>query len=266
MSSPRIRRLESDYERLINRFNNWPLIQLSSFDGNPPEKYRITYNIYGLYTEVDGNIIERYEHILEISLGLEYPRRPPQCRLITPIFHPNFNDTEVCAQDNYAASEGLDDLIIRIGQMIAYQYYNTKSPLNGLAAKWASENTEKLPVDSREISPPREKTNPSITTEQPRVLRIGQEIITNNIKDYNEICSRIQNGINLIKSDKFDDAMTIFDNILANSEYIRDIYYYKAVINSKIGKMDSAIANLIIAAKLGHEKARNILIKKGIDY
>jgi len=45
MSSPRIRRIESDYERLKNRFKNWPLIQISSFEGHPPEKYRITYNI-----------------------------------------------------------------------------------------------------------------------------------------------------------------------------------------------------------------------------
>jgi hypothetical protein len=73
--------------------------------------------------------------------------------LLTPLFHPNFNNSDVCAQDNYAASEGLDDLIVRIGRMIAYQEYNTKSPLNGLAAKWAEENSSSLPVDRREISP-----------------------------------------------------------------------------------------------------------------
>jgi len=266
MSSPRIRRLKSDFQRLKNRFNDWPLIQVTETEGNPPEKYTIEYNIHGLYTESDGAILERDKHILKINLGLEYPRRPPQCRLLTPIFHPNFNETEVCAQDNYAASEGLDDLIIRIGQMIAYQYYNTKSPLNGLAAKWAAENNEKLPVDAREISPPREKPNASATTEQPHVVRIDQEIIHNNIVNDDEIHIKIQNGINFIKSDKYDDAMTIFNNILADTEYIKDVYYYKAVINSKIGKTDSAIEYLIIAAKLGHNKARNILIKKDIDY
>jgi hypothetical protein len=38
--------------------------------------------------------------------------------------------------------------------MIAYQEYNTKSPLNGLAAKWAAQHMELLPVDSRNIAPP----------------------------------------------------------------------------------------------------------------
>lgn len=153
MSSPRVRRLESDYERISARFEGWPLIQVELADGQPPDMYRIWYNVKGLFTAADGRILEREEHVLEIRLGLEYPRRAPQLRLLTPLFHPNFNNTDVCAQDIYAASEGLDDLIIRIGRMIAYQEYNTKSPLNGIAARWAAENSHRLPVDGREIAP-----------------------------------------------------------------------------------------------------------------
>jgi hypothetical protein len=60
----------------------------------------------------------------------------------------------VCIGDFWAASEGLDDLIIRIGRMITYQEYNTKSPLNGLAAKWAAQNSHLLPIDPRPVAPP----------------------------------------------------------------------------------------------------------------
>ena len=35
----------------------------------------------------------------------------------------------------------------RIGEMIAYQSYNIKSPLNGEAARWVTENQEQLPLD-----------------------------------------------------------------------------------------------------------------------
>ncbi len=154
MSSPRVRRLQSEYECISTRFTGWPLVQIELADGIPPDIYNICYNIKGLYVNHDGRIIERDKHMLEIKLGLEYPRRAPQLRLLTPLFHPNFNQTEVCAQDIYAASEGLDDLIIRIGRMIAYQEYNTKSPLNGIAAKWAAENSHRLPVDKRNIAPP----------------------------------------------------------------------------------------------------------------
>jgi LSD1 subclass zinc finger protein len=36
---------------------------------------------------------------------------------------------------------------MRIGEMIAYQSYNVKSPLNGEAARWVSEHLDSLPLD-----------------------------------------------------------------------------------------------------------------------
>lgn len=154
MSSPRIRRLTLDYEILTRRFAGWPLIQMATNGEQPPEHYRLTYAVKGLYVAPGGDILERSEHIVDINLSLGYPRRAPQCKILTPIFHPNFDQSTVCIGDFWAASEGLDDLVIRIGRMIAYQEYNVKSPLNGLAARWATDNPHLLPVDGREIAPP----------------------------------------------------------------------------------------------------------------
>jgi len=154
MLSPRIRRLKLDYEQLHLRLAGWPLIRIAGTAGLPPEIYRFQYNIRGLYVASDGAILERAEHLLEVNLSLGYPRRAPQCRMLTPVFHPNFDDSSVCIGDFWAASESLDDLIIRIGRMISYQEYNTKSPLNGLAAKWAAQNSHLLPVDTRPVAPP----------------------------------------------------------------------------------------------------------------
>src|SRR5437899_136653 len=157
MLPPRIRRLKLDYEQLQKRLNGWPLIRIVGTAGMPPEIYRFQYLLRGLYVAGDGAILERGEHLLEVNLSLGYPRRAPQCRMLTPVFHPNFDDSSVCIGDFWAASESLDDLIIRIGRMIAYQEYNTKSPLNGLAAKWAEQHARFFPVDPRDIAPPLEK-------------------------------------------------------------------------------------------------------------
>jgi ubiquitin-protein ligase len=154
MPSPRTRRLLLDHQTLTSRLADWPLIQISGTAGMPPEIYRFTYNLRGLYVAPSGEILERSVHLLEVNLSLGYPRRAPQCRMLTPVFHPNFDESMVCIGDFWAASEGLDDLIIRIGRMITYQEYNTKSPLNGLAAKWAAQNASLLPIDARNISPP----------------------------------------------------------------------------------------------------------------
>ncbi len=158
MLSPRIRRLKLDHDSLCKRFSGWPLIRIVGTAGMPPELYRFQYLIRGLYVAPDGAILERNDHLLEVNLSLGYPRRAPQCRMLTPVFHPNFDDSSVCIGDFWAASESLDDLIIRIGRMISYQEYNTKSPLNGLAAKWAAQNSSLLPVDPRPIAPPLEQT------------------------------------------------------------------------------------------------------------
>jgi len=154
MASPRTRRLSLDYERLQKRFADWPPIQLTGQAGLPPEVYRFTYSLKGIYVGEGGEILERKTHVLEVNLSLEYPRRPPHCRMLTPVLHPNFDDASVCIGDFWAASEGLDDLIVRIGRMIAYQEYNTRSPLNGLAAKWAAEHQNMLPIDGQIVAPP----------------------------------------------------------------------------------------------------------------
>lgn len=161
--------MQHDHENLVQRFAHWPLIQISGTAGMPPEVYRFTFSVKGLYVAAGGDILERDSHVLEVNLSLGYPRRAPQCRMLTPVFHPNFDDASVCIGDFWAASERLDDLITRIGRMIAYQEYNTKSPLNGLAAKWAAQHPELLPVDPRPIAPPlaaeQEPSRPTRETE-----------------------------------------------------------------------------------------------------
>jgi len=157
------------------RFARSALVRIESTDGLPPEKYIITYNVRGLYAEPDGTLKERAQHRMEVNLTLGYPRRQPQCKMLTPIFHPNITESSVCSGDFYAASEGLDDLVIRIGRMIAYQEFNVKSPLNGIAAKWAEKNDSRLPVDPRELAPS-ESTPPSVArpSEPPPLPRPGR--------------------------------------------------------------------------------------------
>src|SRR5438445_10982618 len=173
MLSPRIRRLKLDHDQLLQKFAGWALIQITGTAGMPPEVYRFVYNIKGLFVSPTGEIQERAQHHLEVNLSLGYPRRAPQCRMLGPVFHPNFDNSSVCIGDFWAASEGLDDLIIRIGRMIAYQEFNTKSPLNGLAAKWAAQHPQLLPVDGREIAPPSFQSSSAETATAPMLAAVA---------------------------------------------------------------------------------------------
>ena len=147
MSVVRLRRLQSDHQRLTDLINRHPRLQLLRADGSPPEKYQVEFKIKSL-RQKDGELHEVSSHVCEIVLPRDYPRTPPLCRMLTPVFHPNIAPHAVCIGDHWSAGESLPALVTRIGEMLAYQSYNTKSPLNGEAAKWVDQNVARLPLDA----------------------------------------------------------------------------------------------------------------------
>ncbi|MEZ0230831.1 MAG: ubiquitin-conjugating enzyme E2, partial [Planctomycetota bacterium] len=128
-----------------------PRIQIIKTIGNPPEKYHLEYLVRSL-AQVEGKIRERQKHHVEIVLTRAYPRQSPQCRMLTPVFHPNIAPHAICVGDHWAASETLNSLVARIGEILAFQSYNLKSPLNGEAARWVAENEDKAPLDDFDFS------------------------------------------------------------------------------------------------------------------
>ena len=147
----RLKRLYADYKRVSQLFMEHPYIVVKSAIDKPPEKYQIEYKIKGL-EQKGKDIMEKEIHLVEIVLTRNYPVQPPQCRMLTPVFHPNIDPYTICITDHWVASESLADLIVRIGEMICYQSYNIKSPRNGEAARWADENISRLPIDTLDLS------------------------------------------------------------------------------------------------------------------
>ncbi|MCO6437294.1 MAG: hypothetical protein J5J06_09435 [Phycisphaerae bacterium] len=131
---------------------------IRSTKGDPPERYEIAFAVKGLRVDSESRIVEVTDHVAEVVLTSAYPRQAPQCRMLTPIFHPNIDAASICIGDHWAASESLDDLVVRIAEIITFQSYNTKSPLNGEAARWADHNESLLPVDSVDLWPAEEKS------------------------------------------------------------------------------------------------------------
>ena len=151
--SVRLRRLQADHEQIKRGLQSHPAIRIRGVSGAPPDRYQIEYAIRSLQETATGSVTERTEHVAEIYLTLGYPRQAPQCRMLTPVFHPNIAPHAICIGDHWAAGESLFHLIIRIGEMLAYQSYNVKSPLNGAAARWVEENTAHVPTDPRDLAP-----------------------------------------------------------------------------------------------------------------
>ncbi len=149
--STRIRRLQADFDKIKDEFYGHKFIKVNPLEGNPPSRYLITYYLNGLKWDKMRNLpVEIYQHEVEIYLHKDYPREKPQFKMKTEIFHPNFS-SKVCIADHWAAGECLADIIIQIGQMIQYQNYNPKSPLNQEAARWTIKNRHLLPVGNIDL-------------------------------------------------------------------------------------------------------------------
>jgi ubiquitin-protein ligase len=166
MSTVRLRRLRADQENLQDYARRHPRVQVVTAEGDPPERYQLGFQLRSL-RQVNGELVEVTDHLVEVFLPAQYPRLPPVCRMLTPIFHPNIAPHAICIGDHWSAGEPLWSIVSRIGEMIAYQSYNTKSPLNGEAARWVAEHVDRLPLDPVSLLvEERRETSPAIPVEE----------------------------------------------------------------------------------------------------
>ena len=152
MMTPRLRRLIADHQQVTTAFASHPRIRVVRAEGTPPEKYEVEFHVAGLVPTAMEGIQSGNVHRAEIWLSLDYPRRPPFCRMTTPVFHPNIDPQKICIGDHWSAGQSLVELITRIAEMITFQSYNVKSPLNAKAAAWAEQNESQLPLEKVDLT------------------------------------------------------------------------------------------------------------------
>jgi ubiquitin-protein ligase len=152
MTPARLRRLKADQERVTAIFAQHPFIKLIGAEGNPPDRYTFEFKISSLVPTTGENFGVSHAHRAEVFLPVDYPRQPPFCRKLTPVFNPNNDPPKICIGDHWSAGQSLAQLVCRIGEMLCYQSYNTKSPLNAKAAAWAEENVDRLPLEKTDLT------------------------------------------------------------------------------------------------------------------
>ena len=124
--NPRMRRLTADSIAMRTEFAGHPNISVTPIGYDPPESYRIIYRLRGVSLDQKGLAV-----------------------MESPIFHPNFGPRigeEICIGDYWSPAQSLVDIVITIGELIQYQRYNTRSPLNAVAARWVASNESVFPV------------------------------------------------------------------------------------------------------------------------
>jgi ubiquitin-protein ligase len=151
MASPRLTRLENDYQALRSRFDGHPNITIEPLGTVPPEHYRITFNVDSLRLDPNNRPVVVASTVVDLDLPAGYPREKPHAVAHGEVFHPNFGQY-VCIADFWSPAQSLSDIVVEIGEMLQWQKYNIQSPLNAIAADWAVKNIENLPVGKAELS------------------------------------------------------------------------------------------------------------------
>ena len=186
-TSPRLRRLRGDHERMAEMAARSDLIRFVAHPerpGWPPERYLVTFSCKGI-VGVDRRGRPKFglDHQVEIYLHSQYPQRWPGLKWLTPIWHPNIhhlNGTVCIDAAWWTAGRSLDRLVLMLGEMVQYKNYHDDPtappfPWDPEAARWSRayrlEHPQAFPIDRRELlRPERIKLGePTSGKTQPRV-------------------------------------------------------------------------------------------------
>jgi ubiquitin-protein ligase len=149
--SPRVARLQNDYQQLRVRFDGHPFITVEPVGSLPPEKYQLIFDVPTLRLNAQNQPVISERTFVTLNLPMGYPKEKPHAVSHEEIFHPNFGDY-ICIADFWSPAQSLAEIVLDIGEMLQWQKYNIQSPLNAIAADWAVKNGAELPVGSIDLS------------------------------------------------------------------------------------------------------------------
>lgn len=133
-------------KELLASFLNHPFIKIETSNSTPSEEYRVIYSLRGLVTDENEEIEEARQHIIQITIPFGYPLFPPNCKPLTPIFHPDFDPGAICLGDFWDQDRTCTELIEFLGKMITGELYSKENAFNEKAAIWYIAHADQFPL------------------------------------------------------------------------------------------------------------------------
>ena len=173
--------LEAINQEISQSFSDDPRITVVPVDGNPPDKYEVTYNVEGLQKSDEGSVEKADSHTVVLNIPFGYPHFPPSCKPKSPIFHPDFDPAAICIGDFWEKNRSVIELITHIGEMITGAFYSTSNAFNEEAAQWYEEN-----FDSGGTDRPEGLISDDLLSASPTLSPASEEDFTSLLDDDNE--------------------------------------------------------------------------------
>jgi hypothetical protein len=145
-------RLAVDHDKLQRLLAVTPAITLVESTGEPPTRYLLEYRVKTWSKDPQGTAIAPLDQVrAEFVLPDGYPRHPPVVRLLSPVYHPNVSGEQVALSPGWSAGTSLPLYLLRLAEVLAFQSYSLKFPLNPAAATWAEQQLATFPTDDTDF-------------------------------------------------------------------------------------------------------------------
>ncbi|TWT58173.1 Ubiquitin-conjugating enzyme [Thalassoglobus neptunius] len=199
MSTVRHRRLLADYEAIQQYVNHHSNLQLLEVEGDPPELYRISYRLNSLARLV-GEIVAVDQQVAEISLPRNYPRVPPKCRILTPIFHPNVKEETLHVDLRWHEHGNLLAVVAIVGQLLQFQELSETNSVNAEAADWVKTNPKGVPTD---------RVSFSLDDDRAREAESAEEHRKNTTRDFAKPQAETTPSMNTLSEHDYPDVIKL---------------------------------------------------------
>ncbi len=150
-------RLQRDLAALESLRQASPILDFAA-QGTPPDRYTIVFHGRGLHRPLKpGSEVEVVEeHRCELRLPYAYPRRAPQVRWLTPLFHPNVSFSGFISLRDiglpWDSDVGLDVVCERLWDVARMAFMNLDRAANFAAKGYFQQGRgPRLPVDDRPL-------------------------------------------------------------------------------------------------------------------
>ncbi|MDU9049406.1 MAG: ubiquitin-conjugating enzyme E2 [Candidatus Electrothrix sp. Rat3] len=228
--------LARDFEEVNKLLTQYPQIQVTLTEGDPPATYEVKYQLTGLTRQTDGNIGQTSHHLLRISLPFGYPHFPPTVKPLTPLFHPDIDPDAVRIASYWQQNPSLAELVLHMGEMICAKNYNLEDPFNQEAADWYSEHSSEFPLDEIQQGEADFEIG-DLSLEEGSDLGLSLEIDEPQ-EDINEKLKEIQHHLDR------NEVVTAGKLLTALSSTSPEAQHLEKIVSSALSKRDKLIQEL----------------------
>ncbi len=150
----RSQRLLQERERLEMLAASSSALRISKVTGEPPTEFDLSFTLEG--EPMRQLPVERRPEtpaVCRLTLGEDFPRRPPQARWLSRMWHPNVSQFGVVPWEAlelpWDRKCRIEDVVARLWEILSWKRFDTAEAVNAPAARWFAEQGEPPILDLR---------------------------------------------------------------------------------------------------------------------